>query len=71
MNSKARQAFRMRDYCNPFQTCKAFGKDRREAATGEIMAMYNRPWPASQPADPISLPPIASRSCARLRLGLK
>jgi ketosteroid isomerase-like protein len=52
------QAFRMREYCNPFQTYKAFGKARWEAATGEIMARYNRPWPASQPPDPITLPPI-------------
>jgi ketosteroid isomerase-like protein len=52
------QAFRMREYCNPFQTYKAFGKARWEAATGEIMARYNRPWPASQAPDPITLPPI-------------
>lgn len=52
------QAFRMREYCNPFQTYKAFGKERWEAATGEIMTRYNRPWPASQPPDPITLPPI-------------
>lgn len=52
------QAFRMREYCNPFQTYKAFGKARWEAATGEIMARYNRPWPKSQAKDPISLPAI-------------
>ena len=52
------QAFRMREYCNPFQTYKAFGKARWEAATGEIMARYNRPWPASQTPDPITLPPL-------------
>lgn len=52
------KAFRMREYCNPFQTYKAFGKDRWEAATGEIMAKYNKPWPASQAPDPISLPPV-------------
>ncbi len=52
------QAFRMREYCNPFQTYKAFGKARWEAATSEIMTRYNRPWPASQPPDPITLPPI-------------
>jgi ketosteroid isomerase-like protein len=51
------RAFRMREYCNPFQTYKAFGKARWEAATGEIMARYNRPWPASQAPDPITLPP--------------
>lgn len=52
------QAFRMREYCNPFQTYKAFGKERWEQATGEIMARYNRPWPDSQAPDPISLPPV-------------
>lgn len=58
VTSKGGQAFRMREYCNPFQTYKAFGKVRWEAATGEIMATYNRPWPASQSPDPIVLPPI-------------
>ena len=58
ITSKDGQAFRMREYCNPFQTYKAFGKDRWEAATGEIMATYNKPWPASQAPDPISLPPV-------------
>ncbi len=58
ITSKNGQAFRMREYCNPFQTYKAFGKDRWEAATNEIMAKYNRPWPASQAPDPISLPPV-------------
>jgi len=52
------QAFRMREYCNPFQTYKAFGKERWERATAEIMAKYNKSWPASQPPDPISLPPV-------------
>jgi ketosteroid isomerase-like protein len=51
-------AFRMREYCNPFQTYKAFGKAKWEAATGEIMRTCNRPWPASQAPDPISLPPV-------------
>ena len=41
-------AFRMREYCNPFQTYKAFGKERWEAATDEIMSKYNAPWPARQ-----------------------
>ena len=50
------QAFRMREYCNPFQTYKAFGKERWEAAIDEIMTRYNKPWPGSQPPDPISLP---------------
>ena len=59
VTNKDGQAFRMREYCNPFQTYKAFGKDRWEAATGEIMVKYNRPWPASQSPDPISLPPVS------------
>lgn len=52
------QAFRMREYCNPFQTYKAFGKARWEAETTDIMRRFNAPWPASQPPDPISLPPL-------------
>ena len=52
------QAFRMREYCNPFQTYQAFGKARWEAATGQIMRELNRPWPASQAPDPITLPPL-------------
>jgi ketosteroid isomerase-like protein len=56
------QAFRMREYCNPFQTYQAFGKARWEAATNEIMARYNRPWPASQAPDPITLPPVGPRT---------
>jgi len=52
------RAFRMREYCNPFQTYKAFGKARWEAAVDEIMA-GNAPWPASQAPDPITLPPTA------------
>ncbi len=51
-------AFRMREYCNPFQTYKAFGKAHWETSTGEIMRKYNKPWPASQKPDPISLPPV-------------
>ena len=58
VTNKNGQAFRMREYCNPFQTYKAFGKATWEAATNEIMAKYNRPWPASQTPDPISLPPV-------------
>ena len=58
ITSKNGLAFRMREYCNPFQTYKAFGKEPWEHATGEIMAKHNRPWPTSQPTDPISLPPI-------------
>ena len=51
-------AFRMREYCNPFQTYKAFGKEHWERQTSEIMAKYNRPWPQSQKPDPITLPPV-------------
>jgi ketosteroid isomerase-like protein len=58
ITQKNGQAFRMREYCNPFQTYKAFGKERWEAAIDEIMARYNKPWPKSQPPDPISLPPV-------------
>ncbi|HEY4343960.1 MAG TPA: nuclear transport factor 2 family protein [Parvibaculum sp.] len=58
ITNKNGRAFRMREYCNPFQTYKAFGKERWEKATGEIMAKYNRPWPASQAPDPITLPPV-------------
>jgi ketosteroid isomerase-like protein len=52
------KAFRMREYCNPFQTYKAFGKAHWEEKTSEIMANYNRPWPVSQTPDPIVLPPV-------------
>ncbi|RYF92205.1 MAG: hypothetical protein EON95_13205 [Caulobacteraceae bacterium] len=58
ITSRDGQAFRMREYCNPFQTYKAFGKARWEAETGEIMRRHNTAWPASQPRDPVSLPPI-------------
>jgi len=51
-------AFRMREYCNPFQTYKAFGRENWEATTNQIMATYNAPWPASQAPDPIVLPPV-------------
>lgn len=57
VTQKDGQAFRMREYCNPFQTYKAFGKERWEATTSEIMAKYNRGWPPSQDPDPIRLPP--------------
>lgn len=52
------QAFRMREYCNPFQTYKAFGKARWETETTDIMRRFNAPWPASQAPDPIRLPPL-------------
>ena len=58
VTSKNGQAFRMREYVNPFQTYKAFGKERWESVVGEIAAKYNRPWPASQKPDPIVLPPL-------------
>jgi ketosteroid isomerase-like protein len=58
ITSRDGQAFRMREYCNPFQTYKAFGKARWEAETAEIMRRYNAPWPASQSPDPITLPPL-------------
>jgi len=51
-------AFRMREYVNPFQTYKSFGKERWERVVGEIAAKHNRLWPASQPPDPIVLPPL-------------
>jgi hypothetical protein len=37
---------------------QAFRKERWEHAVGEIAAMHNRPWPASQLLDPIVLPPL-------------
>lgn len=58
VTSRDGRAFRMREYCNPFQTYKAFGKAHWEQATEEIMAKYNAPWPASQAPDPISLPDV-------------
>ncbi len=54
------QAFRMREYCNPFQTYHAFGKDRWEAAVDEIMREHNVAWPASQAPDPIDLTATAA-----------
>ena len=58
VTSKNGQAFRMREYVNPFQTYKAFGKEQWERTIGEIAAKYNKPWPASQKPDPIVLPPL-------------
>ncbi len=49
-------AFRMREYCNPFQTYRAYGKARWEAAVEAIMRDLNLPWPASQAPDRIVLP---------------
>ena len=50
------QAFRMREYCNPFQTYKAFGRERWDSRIAEIMRDHNVPWPTSQPPDPARLP---------------
>lgn len=55
VTSKDGLAFRMREYCNPFQTYKAFGKAHWEASVDAIMR-DNAPWPASQAPDPIALP---------------
>lgn len=49
------RAFRMREYCNPFQTYKAFGQEAWEARISAIMAEHNADWPASQPPDPARL----------------
>ncbi len=57
VTTKNGQAFRMREYCNPFQTYKAFGKAHWERETDRIMREFNAPWPASQAPDPIQLPP--------------
>lgn len=58
VTNKDGKAFRMREYCNPFQTYKAFGKEHWVTSTDEIMSKYNVPLPASQKPDPIKLPPI-------------
>lgn len=60
VTTKNGQTFRMREYCNPFQTYKAFGKERWEQAIDEIMTRYNKPWPMSQPKDPITLPSLTA-----------
>ena len=56
VTTKDGQAFRMREYCNPFQTYQAFGKAHWEASVDAIQRDHNRPWPVSQAPDPISLP---------------
>jgi ketosteroid isomerase-like protein len=56
ITTKDGQAFRMREYCNPFQTYKAFGRERWIERTSKIMAEYNIDWPASQAPDPAALP---------------
>jgi ketosteroid isomerase-like protein len=49
------KAFRMREYCNPFQTYAAFGRERWDARIDAIMDEHNVPWPASQAPDPARL----------------
>ena len=56
ITSKDGKAFRMREFCNPFQTYKAFGKERWDERINDIMKNHNVPWPASQPPDPARLP---------------
>ena len=56
ITTKDGKAFRMREFCNPFQTYKAFGKERWDKRINDIMKNHNVPWPASQPADPARLP---------------
>jgi ketosteroid isomerase-like protein len=50
------RAFRMREYCNPFQTYSAFGRERWDRRIDDIMAKHNVAWPASQEPDPARLP---------------
>ena len=56
ITSRDGKSFRMREYCNPFQTYKAFGKERWEERIAQIMRDVNAPWPASQKPDPARLP---------------
>ena len=56
ITSRNGKALRMREYCNPFQTYKAFGKERWEARIAEIMKASNVEWPATQAPDPARLP---------------
>lgn len=56
ITSRDGRAFRMREYCNPFQTYRAFGEERWKSRTREIMEKHNAPWPASQDPDPARLP---------------
>jgi ketosteroid isomerase-like protein len=58
ITSKEGKAFRMREYCNPFQTYKAFGKERWDARLNEIMRTHNVAWPKSQAPDPARLPGV-------------
>ena len=50
------RAFRMREYCNPFQTYAAFGKAFWDERVAAIMANHNVDWPAFQAPDPARLP---------------
>ena len=50
------RAFRMREYCNPFQTYKAFGKEFWDQRIAAIMTEHNVAWPSSQQPDPARLP---------------
>jgi len=50
------KAFRMREYCNPFQTYKAFGRERWDQRIDDIMTRHNVEWPTSQAPDPARLP---------------
>lgn len=55
IGSRDGRAFRMREYCNPFQTYKAFGKAFWEQRIEQIAREHNAPWPASQAPDPARL----------------
>jgi ketosteroid isomerase-like protein len=56
ITSRNGRAFRMREYCNPFQTYKAFGREAWETRIRDTMKSHNVAWPASQPPDPARLP---------------
>lgn len=56
VTSRDGRAFRMREYCNPFQTYAAFGRERWDRRIDEIMAKHNVSWPESQEPDPARLP---------------
>lgn len=54
ITSRDGRVFRMREYLNPYRTIEAFGRERWESRTDEIMRKHNVPWPKSQPPDPAS-----------------
>ncbi len=56
ITSRDGRAFRMREYCNPFQTYKAFGREFWDKRIAAIMAEHNVEWPQSQQPDPARLP---------------